>query len=374
MVDSGWLTIEWPERYAHWHAAVAPDLQRLEAEMLDALQWWHRKEGSKPLLIVCRDPGDAALELVKRGLRDDPRVPRTYPALRLAIVPLPLDDPVLAELPEPPTTWRASLLHEAGHLQIALRPDLNAAPSWFHEGLAESFCGGSAPWPQCATWPLPSVGSMPSERLLSAWSYWARCSLRENSSMQPWEFVAGLGEAEGLALVKRDQATQMHRHRPASAFVRGRDAHHGDGFALAAPLPGQIVEVDLMNALFPLEPGTSVRYELRTGITGVPDAGLRIECAEGIQLRLRCDSSGGLAAWAERIGDPPRNQGTDRAAGSTRPGTPRSVCIEHRGAEIVLTADDGFLFRHALAASARAYPVRLVLYARGGVFQARRLP
>jgi hypothetical protein len=363
---------EWPERYAHWHDGVAAALAERQVET--ALDRWPRAPGPKPRLIVCSDPGDAALVLAARGLRADPRVPRTYPSLRLAIVPLPLDDGLLAALPSPPQSWMESLHHEWQHLQAAGRQDYAAAPAWFHEGMAEAAnLKPSAAW--AASWPPPAPGSQPAEILHQIWALWALQALARGSERAPWEWADATDAATAAQILAELRANLPRPDGdPAAALWRwrGRDAEAEDaaGRYLAAPLPGQIVEVDLPA----LAPGAHVVYALRTGASGRPDAGLLLAPRAGEALRLRCDAAGGLAAWAEASGSAPRNQGTDRAAASARPGSLRAVRIEHRGDELALLADDGFLHRHPLPEAARDYPVRVVLYARGGAFAAQRQP
>lgn len=373
VIDAGWLTIEWPERYAHWQPEVEWRLEQLEESLSFFLRDWPQESGPKPRLIVCRDPENAAQELAARGLRADPRVPRTFPALRLALVPLPLDDPLLAAQREAPLTWTWSLIHEAVHLFAAGRPGLAEAPLWFQEGLAEAFRDGFPTiFDHQARWPIPGERDLAAEDRLEAWAYWTIEGFQRRGAESPWRAIEGLGDEDAASTIRNSLYKSQHDEWNSPRRWRGREAEVDDerGSYFAAPLPDQIVEVDLP----PLESGVAIEYELRTGTTGRPDSGLLIKCEDGAVVFLRCDSAGGLAAWAGRAGEAPRNQGTDRSADRARPGTPRAVRIEHRGDELVISADGGFLFRHALAESARDYPVEIVLYARGGVFAARRLP
>lgn len=364
-MDAGWLDVEWPERYSHWHRALAGDLASLGAGAGGELRRWPSEPGARPRLIVCSDPAAAAAEYAARGLAGDPRAPRTFPALRLAIVPLPCDDPLLAEQPLPLRSWRESVLHEAAHLQAALRPALSGAPLWFQEGFAERWRDAEPQeFAAAAGWPLPAPDELPSELRLERWAFWAGWALREDGSTAPWRAVEALSPAAGAAAASR----QPPAGDAAFPAVRGRDAALSPGAALLAPLPAQVVEADFDR----IPPGASRRYELRTGSTGIPDAGWRLPLPQGGEVWLRCTSTGGLAAWTARDGETPPAAAADRPAAAYRPGTPREVRVEHRGDELAILADGGFLYRQPLPAGTG--DLHLVLYARGGVFAARLLP
>lgn len=365
-------TIEWPVRYAHWQPVFESELFcRLAQDRLRLLGRWPRTPGPKPRLIVCRHPGDAAIELEARGLRADPRVPRTFPTLRLAIVPLPFDDGLLASLSVPPQTWTESLMHEWAHLLAAGRPGLDDAPLWFHEGLAESFSNSESAFPRTLDWPIPAAGALPSEELLMTWRFWAWEALGRTESPTPWETLIALTADEGRRTAERGVEQARARGIPTARPWRGRDAHADpkSGLYLAAAMPGQVVEVDLPA----LEPGAAIEFELRPGLTGRPDAGLRIVPLLGPALRLRCDSYGGLAAWLEDPSTPRRNDSTDRAGVQSRAGTTRTVRIEHRGDSLAVISGN-FLFRQALAPAAHPSAISLILYASNGAFCAQRLP
>ena len=284
-------------------------------------------------------------------------MPRTFPARGLALVPLPRNDALLAELPEPPQTWLQSLGHEAAHLLMAEHPDLADAPLWFLEGLAEAWREGE-PDSSAHAWilPLPAAGAVPNEQVLDAWAAAALHLLASDPGLRPWEgSLPSSAPTSAVALV---------------AWHRGREAHRDlrTGLFLVASLPGEVVEQDLP----PLAPGERRAWSLRLGSSGAPDGGLLLRPAFGSPLRLRCDAAGGLAAWTEDPAQPNRSESSDRA-GALATAVPREFFVEHCGDEILIQAQ-GFTRRLPLAPDARAYPVALILYARDGACVARTTP
>ncbi len=340
----------------HWSESITSRLAALRASLEPELARWPRAE-ERPLRIqVCADPAEAAALLQDLGLQADPRVPRTFPARGLALLPLPRRDALVTQLPEPPATWMQSLSHEAAHLLMAGRPGLDAAPLWFLEGMAEAW-RESSPNPAAHAWilPLPAPGAVASEAALDAWAAAALHLLRQEPGPQPW--------AAALPV-------QAPAAAPPPRWHRGREAHadRAAGHYLAASLPGEVVEVDLP----PLAPGASRGCSLQLGRSGRPDGGLLLRPQSGPAFRLRCDAAGGLAAWIEDPARPDYSASSDRA-GALNAEEPREFTLEHRGDHLLIQAE-GFTRRLPIPPAARAYPVSLILYVRDGACAARVQP
>lgn len=354
------LQVELPAECAHWLPAIAAHVEAVAAGAeRDLARWPELAAAVPPRLILCSSPAAAARLLAPIAPELDPRVPRTFPGLGWALVPLPRADALLTSLEVPPQTLLHSLAHEAVHLWCAARPALADAPVWFLEGLAEAASGA----PPLAVEGRPlAVGEAPlaAETRLTLWAATARILLASDSGPRPWEGEPAPDPAEFDGTL--------------AAPLRGRDAHADPerGLWVAATLPAQVVEVDLP----PLAPGETRRFALQVGVSGAAEGGLLLRPADGTRLRLRCDAVGGLAAWREDPAQPARAEAGDRAAASAAAGqaAPRSVMLEHRGDELVLYASPAFVRRFPLTAAARAYPVALTLYARDAVCVARAQP
>jgi hypothetical protein len=357
LTDCAGFELVLPQRYSHWQPAIEERLLLVRGTLMPALERWSSAPQPTARVQVCADPAAAAAFLAAQGLRADPRVPRTFPARGLAVLPLPRDDRLLAALAEPPATWLQSLSHEAAHLLMAGRPELAAAPLWFQEGIAEAWREGE-PQPSAHAWilPLPEAGDQPSERALDAWAAAALHLLATDAGPQPWTSPLP-------ATAPAPPAAPAFTHR-------GREAHADSaaGLFLVASLPGEIVELDLP----PLAPGERREWSLLLGTSGLPEGGMLLRPRGAAPLRLRCDSAGGLAAWTEDPARPTRSESSDRA-GTLPDGEPRRFTLEHRGGEILIHAQN-FARRFPLAEEARAYPVALILYVRDGACVARTQP
>lgn len=345
-----------PPSCAHWGPAIGARLATLRASLEPELARWPAAAPPPLRIRVCADPAEAAALLAALGLQADPRVPRTYPALGLAILPLPRRDALLTELSEPPATFLQSISHEAAHLLMAARPGLDAAPDWFLEGVAEAWRDGR-PDLAAHAWilPLPAPGAVANESALDAWAAAALHSLAQDPGARPWESALPASAPAGAA--------------PARGH-RGREAHadRGAGRYLAASLPGEVVEVDLPA----LAPGERRACSLRLGRSGNPDGGLLLRPRGGPDLRVRCDSAGGLAAWTEDPARPAYSESSDRA-GQLPADAPREFLLAHAGDHLLIQSGD-FTRRLPIPPAARAYPVSLILYVRDGACAARVQP
>ena len=307
-----------PPRMEGWRETLDSDLETLTVRFREgANARWPIEDGGKereiparPLTLrVASGPEEAAGVAAEWGLGGDPAVPRTHPAERLALMPLPRDEVLLAELVEPPWTFRRTLRHEAAHLLSLDRPGLRAAPSWFQEGFAEAWTdlSGGAPirpdlWPGLEGVSLSRVkgdkpflqelGGQAAEVRLDGWRLLAVAALGEDPGPNPWKSV------EDWTAAQVDQAwfPQTFFHGEPSLF--GRDLafgldEEGRPWLVLAALPGRTTVVKI-----PLDLGSGpFTLEARVGRTGAGNAGLDLPGKPG--ARILFDRLGGVSAFLQ---------------------------------------------------------------------------
>ncbi len=360
-----------PGRYAHWRGPIGATLTDLP-RALDALGRWPQSappaQRAPARLLVLPSVPECAAFLARIGDPGDAAVARTIPRLRLAVVPLPRDDALLAARPTPPATLDETLRHEAVHLLSLDRPGLRDAPSWFQEGLAESLAvrpgpGSTAGIAVAALAHLPPEAPLqrvmerqPAEILLDLRRLWVLAALAADPGPTPWRTAATWTVGELLGRLP---------DRPWSepAFV-GREfdpAHDGMPMLLAA-FPGQTVQATVMNRW----EGRPLRLHLEIGRTGTPETGLKLDGLGAMRLRIRLGRFGGAAIYAEKLGD--------LARVPLQGGEPGRVPSEHRvelrivGDELVVDAD-GSRRRFALDGRNLVLPFRIDAYVRDGCLQ-----
>lgn len=321
---------------------------------------WPREQGPPRYLrlLVPEDAQAAQAFYATAQLVGQPEVPRTFPSLGLAVVPLPRDDRLLARLPSPPQTWLHGFRHECAHLLSLDRPALREAPRWFQEGFAELWCADDAGahgtlhplpdvWPRWGTyalyWPAQADPeftwldpSLPSEVAYSAFAAGVVSCLTGPAGQRPWE-------EGGLKMSGVD--------RPRLAFHGLRGRHAGWNPArtdfLLATLPGQQVDLDLPHTLAPEEART---YTLELGRSSAkPEAGLvwfgsdahgAAETGVGApRIRIRFGLGGGLAAYAE-AGERARYQAYESPNDRNRLGRQRVLDLKIEGETLDIRSED----------------------------------
>ena len=118
VAHKGAFECQMPTRYQNWAETLINDLAILADRFSHvADSRWPATSVKRPLkVIIAANPRQAAQVAAEWGLPGDSSVPRTHPNERLALIPLPRDDALLADLENPPWSFRQSFLHEAAHL------------------------------------------------------------------------------------------------------------------------------------------------------------------------------------------------------------------------------------------------------------------
>lgn len=384
LAQDRFLHLELPSRYEHWR----PQLEREWAVLRDrfddiAARWPRQAPTQAPLTLTLRlaipaDSQAARLFYSTAQLEGTPEVPRTFPSLGLAVVPLPQDDGLLAALPAPPQTWLHGFRHECAHLLSLDRPTLREAPRWFQEGFAELWCaedagvdGQLAPlpdvWPRWGSyaryWPNPSAGqaagddpNMPAEVAYSAYAARVAQSLMENHDAKPWlqaprQIPGATPEAQGFH------------------GLRGRHADWDSGQTrfLLASQPGQQVDLDLPQEL---DRGDSLSWELQLGRTSLqPEAGIILFDADSQdrRIRIRFGRGGGLAVYPEQ-GPQAQYQAFESLNDRNRPGRLRVLQLRLEGETLHVLSED-FRRTFPLAEHGLRPPLRLRMVVVDGVFR-----
>lgn len=297
------LQLELPPRYAAWRKPLMAEWAQMTLRFPAVAARWPRDVSARALKLrmVVLENTEAAQDFYRTaGLEGDPSVPRTFPSLGLAIIPLPRNDALLAALPQPMKTWMHGFRHECAHLLSLDRPGLRAAPYWFQEGFAELWCPSQAgdlgalaslprAWPFWGTmheWWKEAEGA-PVEASYTHFAASVAVALKENTSPTPWS----------------GQPTQHWSSGPPTSFrgLRGRHAHWDveAGHFLLATHPGQHVDLDLAETWDGREP-LQLRMQLGRS-PGEPEAGL-VLFGSGVsktRIRLRYGLGGGFAAYIE---------------------------------------------------------------------------
>ena len=305
------IELRLPARYQHWRASIEQALDETEQELAALGRWSHRESGLRRHLVICVDV-DAATRLYGQlGLGGDPKVARTFPNDRFAIVPLARDDRLLAERKIPPLTLMRSIRHEAAHLLCLDLLGLEDAPLWFLEGLAESLAGKRTDrWFQPELWrvglakqveqmnqegseaDLPFIlRRLPAELMLEARSQMAFLALHADSSGEPWEVLSNWTSFDLLAATGGLPVAFLE------PVLRGREF---DPPSDAAPMllcsyPGQVVTALLEGSW----DGHYWERNIRIGASGDTEGGLLISGSGRDRIRVRLNRFGGGGSYAE---------------------------------------------------------------------------
>ncbi|TAH37869.1 MAG: hypothetical protein EYC70_06695 [Planctomycetota bacterium] len=385
MADAAPIELRLPPECEHWRAPLVSecaDVARAFARL--AARWPQaRAHGPEPAplrLLVAADLAEAAALYQVLQLDGDPKVARTFRQQRLAIVPLPRRDALLTQRPLPPLTWRQTLRHEMAHLLSLDRPQLQAAPAWFQEGLAEdctdSWRTGAPQAPGMAHGvavlalrdfldrqpggraAFEALADAPGEARLMAWRIAAERACRESPQSEPWRAVQGWTLADlrlALGEVPAGEPAFVGREVDPPAPVSGAGAEE----LLLASWPGETVAVRAHPGF--LE-SASRALVAQVGRSGTPEAGFVIAGAGGQQLRVRLSKFGGFAARLEPLGSAATHPLQDLPADGAI-GTPREFQIQQSGGVLRLRSGD---WKEAFPLQP---PLRLQFYVRDGALK-----
>ena len=368
-----------PERYVHWQPRLQQELQQMQREYRTfAARWSYQAAATaeRRRIVVPADNFAAAAFYAQAGLSGNPATPRTFPVLALAVVPLPRDDSLLAELAAPPRTWLHSFRHEAAHLLSEDYPALRQAPAWFQEGVAEMWCAGRPQsawlglegWPYWRSialrWGTKDLATAPAEVRYSAFAMRAADALQFDSSAAPWASSV----ATSWSLPSNAVFLQPF------IGLRGRDADWDfvDQHFLLASRPGQQVDLDLP---WPLQDSSATVLELQHGkAPSAPEAGLVLsrvgeDPSSSPHLRIRFGQNGGWAAYPEAAGIV-SFEALSPAPTPRRPGLPHRLEIRLRDQHLEIEAE-GFLRRFNLDEINLQPPLQLRMYVRDGMLALR---
>ena len=368
-----------PERYAHWLPHLEKELQTMQEQYPEFAARWPRvnaESAARRRIVVPADGIKAAAFYAQAELQGNPATPRTFPSLALAVVPLPRDDSLLAELNVPPRTWLHSFRHEAAHLLSEDYPALRAAPSWFQEGVAELWCEGPPPpawlgleaWPYWRSiamrWGTRDLQTAPAEVRYSAFAMRASDAINFGKGATPWDSPVATSWSLPANAVFLEPFTGL----------RGRDADWDfvDRRFLLASRPGRQVDLDLP---WHLEDSNSTVLELQHGkAPSAPEAGLIISTrgqdpANSPHLRIRFGQNGGWAAYPEAAGSV-SFEALSPAPLPRKPGLPHQVELLVRDNHLVIEAE-GFRRRFNLDEINLRPPLQMRMYVRDGTLALR---
>jgi len=383
--ETGRWNLRLPARFAAWTPFLLQQLESLEESYsADAARWPVDSPSPSLQIWVAADALESAALAKRRQLLGDPRVARTHPDQRIALIPLPRNDALLASFSHPPQTWVQTFRHEAAHLLSLERPGLRAAPRWFQEGYAESWCGETpSPWPSkmdqwlSANWTsyyaeamsekgqenaLDLLSGLPSEVRMGGWRALARLALLENHH-RPWSDVELWSSQKFLQIFSENLEWGFLRR----TFGRevGQDEQTG-AYLLVTP-PGEIVSLqkEEWDGFSPLS------MQLQVGRTGNAEAGIILHGAEGKRLRLRMNVFGSITAYVEEgLMKVEAYQG--QTPSGKRAGASRSVQFSRT--QEGLQVQSGNYARFFSEDEAPGGPFLVELYVRDGAFLANFTP
>jgi len=297
------LQLDLPARYEAWRKPLLQEWAQMTQRFPEVAARWPRDLEMQKLVLRVVVPADteAAIAFYQTAQLDgDPSVPRTFPSLGLAVVPLPRNDALIAALPAPLETWKHGFRHECAHLLSLDRPGLRAAPSWFQEGFAELWCASSAGeggqlldlphawpfWGSMHRW-WRDAGGGPPEIVYNRSAAWVAEALQEDSGPTPWPHMP--------------RSPQYAEAGTDFVGLRGRHADWdvASGRYLLAARPGQQVDLDLPQTWDGEEPLQLIMQVGRS--VGAPEAGV-VLFGSGVsetRIRLRYGLGGGFTAYIE---------------------------------------------------------------------------
>ncbi|MDP6128100.1 MAG: hypothetical protein QGH77_00700, partial [Planctomycetota bacterium] len=304
--DSG-IQLDLPSACQHWQSTLIRELNQVRSEWENLRTWRSSgKISSEPLeLRVCLDEYAAGRLMLSKGLKGSPRVARTYPASRLAIVPLPRRDLLLLNRARPPLTWLRTFRHEAAHLLSLDDSKLRESPLWFQEGIAEALAGDrNDPWFDAGLWRKglteerleQGVGQLwedlPAEGLLQARQALVSTLLKKGGEA-PWEFAANWTIRDFL----QNAGFSWPVKRIVLVRQRGRefDPPDSENPLLLATFPGQTCTA----ILEPIWEGRPLQFGVKLGASGASEGGLLVSGIGEKRLRVRFGRTGGVGLHQE---------------------------------------------------------------------------
>ena len=298
------LQLELPPRYEAWREPLLQEWAQMNLRFPEVAARWPRDSSMElpKFRVVVPENSEAAHAFYRiAGLEGDPTVPRTFPSLGLAVVPLPRNDALLAALPLPMTTWLHGFRHECAHLLSLDRPGLRATPHWFQEGFAELWC------------PSDAGESGVLQHMPQEWPFWAQMHKHwSNAHDAPAEALYSFYAAVGATFLESNPGPNPGPDDPKALWqdpvevpftgLRGRHADWdvSAGRFLLATRPGQHVDLDLPELW---DGSEALQLHMQIGRSpGSPEAGLVLFGSgdSETRIRLRYGLGGGFTAYLEQ--------------------------------------------------------------------------
>ena len=355
-----------PTRYAHWRGAFQEQWLALQQSQQKALTRWKKSSQGEFKVILFESPLVAQQYYLANGLSGRVDTPRTFTAQRLALLVLPADDRLLAELPSPPQTILHDFRHEASHLISCDYPELLAAPKWFQEGWAEMWAplnsGDVSVWPHAhdlhrwfeqLDW--NNLTSAPAEVRYSFMAHAAALCLQNSADSQPWMSQPDIDLPPPPAI---------HGLRGRHAFWDTAKKHY-----LLSSMMSSQVDLDLPDTW---DGRHDLMLKMRVGATTSPLAGVVFythgeDIVEAQLLRIPIDVNGGINAYVDSAKQMlirslyplPQKQ---------KFGAWREVRLHHANGSIVVSSGD--LERIiSLTENSLQFPLAIRMYSRNGSFE-----
>ncbi|MFT7516231.1 MAG: hypothetical protein ACI84O_000004 [Myxococcota bacterium] len=296
----GNLEINLPPRYEHWRSSFEHEWQSLQQAQSSAIELWQHVAADKQRseIVLLSSPLAAQTYYLANGLSGHSSTPRTFISRRLALLVLPADDRVLAELATPPQTILHDFRHEASHLLSCDYPELLAAPTWFQEGWAELWAPLNQKdvdeWPHAhdvyrwfSDLSLDNLSSAPAEVRYSYMAAVVELAMQNSASKQPW-------------LAKADIDLPP---RPSFSGLRGRHAYWdaANNHYLLSSMAHSQVDLDLPIVWDGVH---QLNIDMRVGTTSAPLAGLVFynlgaDVASSTVVRIPIDVDNGINAYVD---------------------------------------------------------------------------
>lgn len=310
LVEAAALNLEIPPRYEHWRDSIEEQLVIAHQEFVGMNRWLRSSDSNQvSTLVLCLDVLAATKLYGQLSLSGNPQVARSFAKQKLAVVPLPRNDGLLAARARPPITLMRSIRHEAAHLWSFNYPELRASPIWFQEGFAESLAGvRTDEWFQPQLWrthlaklnklptrsekKLPnSLRELPAELMIEARAQMFQLVMAANKSLTPWEYVEDWQVNDLLA------ATGPPPPVDVLIMQRGREFDPPTAGApmLLCAFPRQVVTAVLDQNWG----GGMWESRLQLGRGSVCEGGILITGSGAKRVRVRLDSFGNGGSYLE---------------------------------------------------------------------------
>jgi hypothetical protein len=360
------LELVLPSRYSHWRHSFVQQWQDIENSQAESLKRWRKSREGSFKMVLLESPLVAQQYYSEHKLSGRSDTPRTFINERLALLVLPANDRLLAELPTPPQTILHDFRHEASHLISCDYPELLSSPNWFQEGWAEMWAPLNredvSQWPHAHDlfrW-YPSLNwsnleQAPAEVRYSFMAHAAELCLRNSPSSQPWALKPA---------IDLPKSAKYHGLRGRHAYW-DIDARH---YLLSSMLNSQ-VDLDLPEQW---DGESDLLLKVRVGATSSPVAGIVFYSAlsdidQADLLRIPVDVNGGINAYVDTVKHTLIRSlypATDRQ----KFGAWREVTLRRSKSSIVVTSDD-FEKIIPFAEYQLQFPLLMRMYARNGSFE-----